>query len=38
VKIGGTLYSDALGDANSAGATYSSMLQHNVSAIIKGLN
>lgn len=37
IKIGGTLYSDALGDAESPGSTYSSMLQHNVSVIIKGL-
>jgi manganese/zinc/iron transport system substrate-binding protein len=37
IRIGGTLYSDALGDAESPGATYSSMLRHNVSVVIKGL-
>jgi len=37
VTIGGTLYSDALGDAKSPGGTYLAMLQHNVSTIIKGL-
>jgi len=37
VRIGGTLYSDALGSPGSPGGTYTRMLQHNVSVIIKGL-
>jgi manganese/zinc/iron transport system substrate-binding protein len=37
VRIGGTLYSDALGDAESSGNTYENMLRHNVETIIKGL-
>lgn len=37
VRVGGTLYSDALGDANSAGSTYLRMLRHNVYTLIKGL-
>lgn len=37
VNVGGTLYSDALGDADSAGSTYLRMLQHNVYTLIKGL-
>jgi manganese/zinc/iron transport system substrate-binding protein len=37
VRVGGTLYSDALGDANSSGRTYLLMLEHNVNTLIKGL-
>jgi manganese/zinc/iron transport system substrate-binding protein len=37
VRVGGTLYSDALGDANSSGGTYLLMLDHNVNTLIKGL-
>lgn len=37
VRIGGTLYSDALGDAGSPGSTYLRMLDHNVHTLIKGL-
>lgn len=37
VRIGGTLYSDALGDATSRGGTYEGMLAHNVHTIIRGL-
>ena len=38
VRVGGTLYSDALGDRSSKGNTYLNMLRHNVHTIIKGLN
>jgi manganese/zinc/iron transport system substrate-binding protein len=37
VRVGGTLYSDALGDASSPGSTYLRMLRHNVYTLIKGL-
>ncbi|MFO7631208.1 MAG: zinc ABC transporter substrate-binding protein [Caldilinea sp.] len=37
VKIGGELYSDALGDADSAGATYAGMVKHNIDTIIDAL-
>jgi manganese/zinc/iron transport system substrate-binding protein len=37
VKIGGTLYSDALGEKKQLGGTYLGMLQHNVETIKKGL-
>ncbi|HLP56339.1 MAG TPA: zinc ABC transporter substrate-binding protein [Fluviicola sp.] len=37
VRVGGTLYSDALGDSQSKGNTYLNMLRHNVHTIIKGL-
>jgi manganese/zinc/iron transport system substrate-binding protein len=37
VRIGGTLYSDALGDMDSPGGTYLLMLDHNVNNLIKGL-
>lgn len=37
VHIGGTLFSDALGDKTTEGNTYLGMLQHNVRTIIKGL-
>jgi len=37
VRVGGTLYSDALGDADSPGKTYLMMLSHNVNTLIKGL-
>ncbi|MBR9860248.1 zinc ABC transporter solute-binding protein [bacterium] len=37
VKIGGTLYSDALGGTDSGADTYIGMVQSNVRTIIKGL-
>ena len=37
VRIGGTLYSDALGDPTSTGGTYIGMLRHNVTTIVQGL-
>lgn len=37
IAIGGTLYSDALGDKKSIGGTYLGMLESNVKTIIKGL-
>ncbi len=37
VKIGGTLYSDALGPAGSGADTYLSMVRSNTEAITKGL-
>ncbi len=37
VAIGGELYSDALGDANSDGATYIGMVRHNIDTIVDGL-
>lgn len=38
IQVGGTLYSDALGDASSSGGTYMTMLSSNVNSIVKGLN
>ncbi|MDX1278067.1 metal ABC transporter solute-binding protein, Zn/Mn family [Oceanihabitans sediminis] len=37
VAIGGTLYSDALGDAGTVEGTYIGMFQHNVNTIINAL-
>jgi manganese/zinc/iron transport system substrate-binding protein len=37
VKIGGTLYSDALGDKGGNADTYIKMVQHNVQTIVEGL-
>jgi manganese/zinc/iron transport system substrate-binding protein len=37
VRVGGTLYSDALGDEKSPGSTYLRMLDHNVHTLIEGL-
>jgi manganese/zinc/iron transport system substrate-binding protein len=37
VRIGGTLYSDALGDQNGPGNTYLKMLRYNVLTLTKGL-
>lgn len=37
VKIGGELYSDALGEPNSKGGTYIGMIESNVSTIVSGL-
>jgi manganese/zinc/iron transport system substrate-binding protein len=37
VRVGGTLYSDALGDERSPAGTYLRMLNHNVHTLIKGL-
>lgn len=38
VAIGGELFSDALGDANSPEGTYVGMVRHNVSSIVGALN
>lgn len=37
LKIGGTLYSDAMGPANSPEGTYIGMVDANIRAIVKGL-
>ncbi len=37
VKIGGRLYSDAMGDAGTAEGTYIGMVEHNVRVIVAGL-
>ena len=37
VRIGGTLYGDALGAPNSMAATYGSMVRHNVDTIVDAL-
>lgn len=37
VRIGGTLYSDALGEAGTPEGTYKGMVQHNVNQIISAL-
>lgn len=37
IRIGGTLYSDALGEKNTPAGTYKGMLISNVQTIIKGL-
>jgi manganese/zinc/iron transport system substrate-binding protein len=37
VRLGGTLYSDALGPKNQLGGTYLGMIQHNCSVIYKNL-
>lgn len=37
VKIGGTLYTDALGEPNSGEGTYLGMMRYNVNTIVKGL-
>ncbi len=37
VKIGGQLYSDAMGDAETVEGTYIGMVQHNVKTIVEGL-
>ncbi len=37
VRIGGTLYSDALGEAGSDADTYIKMVLHNVNTIVEGL-
>ena len=37
IKIGGSLYSDAMGAPGSAGETYIGMLRENVLTIVKGL-
>jgi manganese/zinc/iron transport system substrate-binding protein len=36
-KIGGTLYSDSLGDENSPAASYVGMIRHNVTTIVNAL-
>ena len=37
VTIGGTLYSDALGDAETIEGTYIGMFEYNVNTIVKAL-
>ncbi len=37
VRIGGSLFSDALGDAGTPEGTYEGMIRHNVSTIVSGL-
>tara|TARA_R110002072_G_scaffold296245_2_gene467858 strand:+ start:497 stop:1414 length:918 start_codon:yes stop_codon:yes gene_type:complete len=37
VKIGGTLYSDAMGEAGTAEGTYIGMVKYNVSSIVENL-
>jgi manganese/zinc/iron transport system substrate-binding protein len=37
VKLGGSLFSDALGDPNSAAGTYLGMIRHNVDLIVEAL-
>jgi manganese/zinc/iron transport system substrate-binding protein len=37
VKIGGTLYSDSMGEPGSPTGTYQGMLEHNVRTIVNGL-
>jgi manganese/zinc/iron transport system substrate-binding protein len=37
VKVGGELFSDALGEDGSPGGTYVGMLRHNVNTIVNGL-
>ncbi|MFZ9857508.1 MAG: metal ABC transporter solute-binding protein, Zn/Mn family [Roseiflexaceae bacterium] len=37
VKLGGELYSDSLGDINTAAATYIGMMRHNVQTIVTAL-
>lgn len=37
IKLGGELYSDALGESGSPGATYSGMVRHNVHLIVEAL-
>ncbi len=36
-RIGGNLYSDALGDADGDAGTYLGMIRHNVDTIVDGL-
>lgn len=37
IKIGGTLYSDAMGEAGTPEGTYEGMVRHNVKVIVEGL-
>jgi zinc/manganese transport system substrate-binding protein len=37
VRLGGTLYADGLGTADSDGATYEAMVRHNVRTIVEAL-
>src|SRR5690606_18091250 len=37
IKLGGELYSDAMGDSNTAEGTYIGMYRHNVETIYKAL-
>jgi manganese/zinc/iron transport system substrate-binding protein len=37
VQIGGTLYSDAMGEAGSTEGNYLGMVQHNVNTVVEGL-
>jgi manganese/zinc/iron transport system substrate-binding protein len=36
-RIGGTLFSDSLGEPDSAGGTYIDMMRHNISTIVEAL-
>ena len=36
-RLGGTLYADGLGAANSPAATYEALVRHNLSTITKAL-
>jgi manganese/zinc/iron transport system substrate-binding protein len=38
VRIGGSLFSDAMGDANTPEGTYVGMVRHNVNTIVDALN
>jgi manganese/zinc/iron transport system substrate-binding protein len=38
VRIGGSLFSDAMGDANTPEGTYVGMVRHNVNTIVNALN
>jgi manganese/zinc/iron transport system substrate-binding protein len=37
VAVGGTLFSDAMGDANSVEGTYEGMIRHNVESMVRAL-
>ncbi len=37
IELGGTLFSDAMGEANTAEGTYIGMLKHNVTTVVNGL-
>ena len=37
IALGGILFSDAMGEANTPEGTYIGMLQHNVGTVVNGL-
>jgi manganese/zinc/iron transport system substrate-binding protein len=37
VRVGGTLYGDALGDAGTPEGTYVGAVRHNIDTIVQGL-